>query len=141
MKRSLFALLNSYFSDNLPGWCLWLSDKIMSGETGNKMETSKSDDRCKCRGGKMKDGQCVLPPVTFSSFLMSLNTSALYHLGEINDPVTGKQEKDLLLAKHSIDTLQVLKEKTKGNLNSEEDNLLSNILYDLQMHYVKANAG
>ena len=89
----------------------------------------------------MKDGQCVMPEVTFSAFLMSLNTSALYHLGEIKDPVSGKVEKDLVLAKHSIDTLLVLKEKTKGNLTTEEDSLLSHILYDLQMHYVKANTG
>jgi hypothetical protein len=105
------------------------------------METSRAEDKCKCAGGDMKDGQCVMPEVTFSTFLMSLNTTALYHLGEIKDPVSGKIEKDLLLAKHSIDTLLVLKEKTKGNLNAEEENLLSHFLYDLQMHYVRANTG
>ncbi len=105
------------------------------------METSRAEDKCKCAGGDMKNGQCVMPEVTFSTFIMSLNNTALYHLGKIKSPVSGKAEKDLLLAKHSIDTLSVLKEKTSGNLNAEEDNLLSHILYDLQMHYVKANVG
>ncbi len=105
------------------------------------METSKAEDRCKGDAGEGRSTHGFMPEVNFLTFLMSLNTSALYHLGEIKDPVSGKVEKDLLLAKHSIDTLLVLKEKTKGNLTTEEANFLNNILYDLQMHYVKAAAG
>jgi hypothetical protein len=81
-----------------------------------------------------------MPEVTFSAFVMSLNTSALYLLGEIADPETGALKQDLVLAKHTIDTLHVLKEKTKGNLNEEEENMLGRFLYDLQMRYVKAKS-
>lgn len=88
----------------------------------------------------MVGGKCVLPEVTFSAFVMSLNTSALFHLGEIADPETGTLNQNLILAKHTIDTLHVLKEKTKGNLTDEEENMLTKFLYDLKMRYVKAES-
>ncbi len=101
---------------------------------------SETEKKCKCSGGKMVGGKCVLPGVTFLAFVMSLNTSALFHLGEIADPETGALSQDLMLAKHTIETLEVLKEKTKGNLTDEEDNMLTKFLYDLQMRYVKADS-
>jgi hypothetical protein len=67
---------------------------------------------------------------------MSLNTSALFHLGEISDPATGEKSQDLVLVKHTIDTLRLLEDKTRGNLNGEEQDLLRHILYDLKMRYV-----
>ena len=93
---------------------------------------------CKpCPEGQVrKDGQCVMPEVTFTAFVMSLNTSALFHLGEISDPATGEKNQDLVLVKHTIDTLQLLEEKTKGNLTDDEQDLLKNALYDLKMRYV-----
>lgn len=99
---------------------------------------SASEAECKCAGGEITNGRCVLPKVTFSAFIMSLNTAALYHLGEISDTVSGNQKKDLVLAKHSIDTLNVLKEKTRGNLTAEEQGLLDQMLYELQLRFVKA---
>jgi len=101
---------------------------------------SAAEKKCKCSGGKMVNGKCVMPEVTFSAFIMSLNTSALFLLGELSDPETGVRKQDLVLAKHTIDTLNVLKEKTKGNLTEEEDNMLGNFLYDLHMRYVKAKS-
>jgi len=92
-------------------------------------------------GTILKDGKCVLPEVTFSAFIMSLNTSALYHLGEIADPATGKKERDLTLAKHAIDTLKLLQEKTLGNLTAEEKGLLEDILFDLKLRFVKVKQG
>jgi len=80
-----------------------------------------------------------LPPVTFSTFILSLNTSALVHLGQIPDPVTNEKRVDLVLARHTIDTLDMLREKTKGNLTKEEENLLNSILYELRILYVKAS--
>lgn len=101
---------------------------------------STAEKKCKCSGGKMVNGKCVMPEVTFSAFIMSLNTSALFLLGELSDPETGVRKQDLVLAKHTIDTLNVLKEKTKGNLTEEEENMLGNFLYDLHMRYVKAKS-
>jgi hypothetical protein len=80
-----------------------------------------------------------LPEVNFSSFLLSLSSSVLLHLGEIPDPQSGGKKKDLALAKQSIDILTLLKEKTEGNLTEEEKNLLENLLYDLRMRFVKAS--
>jgi len=93
-----------------------------------------------CPEGQIrKGGKCVLPEVTFTTFIMSLNTSALYHLGEISDPATGKTVKDFMLVKHAIDTLQLLKTKTSGNLSEKEQGLLDNILADLKFRYVKGS--
>ena len=59
------------------------------------------------------------------------------HLGAIPDPNTGKTEKNLPLAKQTIDLLGVLREKTRNNLDSEEENLFDHLLYDLRMAYIK----
>jgi len=98
----------------------------------------EKNEECKpCPEGQVKkDGKCVMPEVTFTAFVMSLNTSALFHLGEISDPTTGEKNLDLILVKHTIDTLQLLEDKTKGNLTDEEQDLLKNALYDLKMRYV-----
>ena len=79
-----------------------------------------------------------LPEITFPTFLLSLSTSALMHLGLIPNPASGAMEKDLALAKQTIDLLSLLKQKTQGNLDPEETQLLDSILYDLRMQYVEA---
>jgi len=80
-----------------------------------------------------------LPEITFPTFLLSLSTSALMHLGLIPSPLSGQAEKDLPLAKQSIDLLNLLRAKTKGNLEPDEAQLLDSILYDLRMKYVEAH--
>lgn len=104
------------------------------------MDKEKLDNECPCGEGKVpdKDGKCVMPEVTFPAFVMSLNTSVLYHLGEIGDPRTGKREPDFELARHGIDTLVMLQTKTKGNLSAEEEEMLKNILYDVKLKFVQA---
>ena len=103
------------------------------------VEEQKEKD-CVCGEGKVpgEDGQCTMPEVTFSAFVMSLNTSVLFHLGELADPETGQKTMNAELARHAIDTLVVLDQKTKGNLTDEEAELLKNILYDVKMRFVKA---
>jgi glutaredoxin len=78
-----------------------------------------------------------LPEINFATFIISLNASALLHLGAMEDPASGKKVKNLPIGKQTIDILGMLEEKTKGNLLKEEENLLKNILYDLRMIYVK----
>ncbi len=80
-----------------------------------------------------------LPEVNFSTLIMSLSSSALFHLGEIPDPQTGQKTKDLPVAKHTIDTIGMLQEKTKGNLNDEEQKFLDSMLADLRLRFVKAS--
>lgn len=87
---------------------------------------------------KEKDpGEEGLPPADFSIFISSLTTTALYHLGDLPNPETGKVEKNLSLARHTIDTLAMLKEKTKGNLTKEEERLIEDSLYMLRMRYLR----
>ena len=81
--------------------------------------------------------QPQFPEINFPTFVVSLNASALLHLGAIEDPTTGQKTKNLPMAKQTIDILSMLEEKTAGNLNDEEKNLLKNILYDLRLMYVK----
>lgn len=92
-----------------------------------------------CPDGRVRDvsGRCVMPEVTFASFILSLNTSALYHMGELPHPETGQRVVDRELAKHTIDTLVLLAHKTKGNLEFDENELLTRILYELKMRFVK----
>jgi hypothetical protein len=78
-----------------------------------------------------------LPEITFSTFIFSLNTSALVHLGDYPEPATGKSEMDLPLAKQTIDLIALLEEKTRGNLSKDEENLVRHILYDLRLRYVQ----
>jgi hypothetical protein len=77
-----------------------------------------------------------LPEINFATFIFSLNSSALMHLGVIEDPGTGKKIKNLPIAKQTIDILGMLKEKTQGNLTEDEAKMLKNMLYDLRMIYV-----
>ncbi len=81
-----------------------------------------------------------LPEVSFPTFILSLNASALMHLGAIEDPETGRPSKNLPMAKQTIDILSMLEEKTRGNLTDEEENMLKNILYDLRIAFVREKA-
>lgn len=80
----------------------------------------------------------ALPEIDFSTFVISLSTQALMHLGEIASPLSGKVETDVPVAKQMIDILGMLREKTRGNLSASEDRLMEDILFDLRMKYVEA---
>jgi hypothetical protein len=86
-------------------------------------------------GAPSREG-AVDAPVSFSTLILGLSTQALMHLGEVEHPVTGTQERDLPAAKHVIDVLGVLAAKTAGNLDSAEQALMESVLYDLRMRYV-----
>ena len=80
-----------------------------------------------------------LPEVNFSTFIVSLSTEILFHLGEIPHPESGERQKNLPLAKHAIDTLVMLQEKTRGNLSEEEKKILESMLYDLRMCFIRVS--
>nr|HID58713.1 DUF1844 domain-containing protein [Desulfobacterales bacterium] len=110
------------------------------GESAKKV--SGEDKREDAKVGReersgIPESENQLPEVNFATFVLSLSSSALMHFGEIPDQTTGKKAKNLALAKHTIDLLGMLEEKTKGNLTEDEDKLLKNILYDLRMRYVR----
>jgi hypothetical protein len=74
--------------------------------------------------------------INFSAFIIGLSTQALVHLGEMPDPMTNQQKRDLTGASQLIDILGMLQEKSRGNLTAEEERLLESILFDLRMRYV-----
>jgi hypothetical protein len=78
-----------------------------------------------------------LPPVTFEDFIFNLYNIALINLG-YRDPDSGKIIRNLQMAKHTIDTIGMLEEKTKGNLTPTEGNLVENLLYEMRMNYLRA---
>ncbi|MCB9477204.1 MAG: DUF1844 domain-containing protein [Deltaproteobacteria bacterium] len=86
---------------------------------------------------EQKGGGPRLPEPSFASLVFSLASAAMMHLGEIADP-DGKRAADLPMAKHTIDLLGMLSEKTKGNLDNEEAEFLSVTLRDLRLRYVQA---
>ncbi|MBT3514880.1 MAG: DUF1844 domain-containing protein [Nitrospina sp.] len=74
--------------------------------------------------------------IDFSTFIMSLTSSAFYHLGDMPDPSTGKKEVNLPAVQQTIDMLIMLREKTKGNLKEDEEKLVEQLIYELQVKYV-----
>ncbi len=78
--------------------------------------------------------------IDFSSFILSLYSSGLVQLGKVEDPITGKKNINFDLAKHTIEMIAMLEEKTKGNLTEEENNLLSALLSEIRLAYVEAKA-
>jgi len=76
------------------------------------------------------------PQVTFSTFVMSLASSALVALGEVPEPETGQTSVNATLARHTIDILAMLKEKTAPCLDADEQRLLDGLLYELRMQFV-----
>jgi uncharacterized protein YjaG (DUF416 family) len=83
-----------------------------------------------------KEDKFIPPEPDFSFFATTLALQATIALGKVPNPGTKQVEEDLPQAKFLIDTLGMLKEKTKGNLTKEEEGLLENILYELRMQYV-----
>ncbi|MGB6010123.1 MAG: DUF1844 domain-containing protein [Desulfobacterales bacterium] len=100
-------------------------------------EDAKTEEPDKAAAPDKDTEDFQLPEVNFATFIFSLNSSALMHLGVIEEPGTGKNVKNLPIAKQTIDILGMLKEKTQGNLTEDEANMLKHILYDLRMIYVK----
>ena len=93
------------------------------------------DKKCGCGSEYAKD--MPIPEVNFSSFIMSMSSSAMVHLGEVSDPSTGKIEFSPVLAKQSIDVLAVIEDKIKNGMTQDEERLLCELLYNLRMKYVQ----
>ena len=74
---------------------------------------------------------------TFKIFISSLSMQAMIAMGKLQNPVTNKTEKNMGQAKYLIDTLGILKEKTKGNLDKDEESILEDSLFNLRMAYVE----
>lgn len=106
---------------------------------GRAEETTQTDESAADNtGSKEREAGEDLPEISFSTFVMGLSTQALMHLGEIPNPLSGKIENALPVAKQMIDLIAILREKTRGNLDKGEEKLVEDVLYDLRMRYVEA---
>lgn len=76
------------------------------------------------------------PPIDFTSYVLSYYTQGIVFLGKVPNPYTNKKEEDVEAARHIIDLLSMLEQKTKGNLTNEEKQLLENVLYELRMEFM-----
>jgi len=101
-----------------------------------KAEKEKLAEETKT-GKAAPQGPRELPPASFETLVSSIGTQAMFVLGMVPDPRDGKRFVDLDLAKHHIDSLAVLDEKTKGNLEDAETKLLDQTLHELRMQYVR----
>ena len=118
-----------------------IRDRRIHSAEGTDQEDSQKGSR-EASKEKVSPEQKTAPeegsfPVNFSSFILSLATSALIHLGEEANPATGEKSLQLPMARQVIDLISLLEEKTKGNLTEDESSLVSQLLFTLRMKYVE----
>lgn len=113
----------------------WKSQVQAERESLKNQEVENADEE----GGGQKPQQpeaMPLPEASFSVLVTTLGTQTLVALGQTADPNEEKVPVNLDFAKHCIDTLDILEQKTKGNLTDEEAGLLSRFLHELRMLFV-----
>lgn len=93
-----------------------------------KMAADYADLSCGCS---------ELPQLDFNTFVLSMSSSALVHLGEVPEPESGEFMLNMLGAKQTIDILCMLERKTQGNLSTQEERLLKDMLFELRMKYIQ----
>lgn len=127
-----------------------IKDKRLFDETGEvrqesqDVRTTEKPDASATKAASPPQGEErragegeYFPEVNFANFILSLSTTVMYHFGDFPDPVTNEPVKNLQAAKHTIDTIGMLKNKTEGNLDENEKNLMDGLLFELRMRYVK----
>jgi hypothetical protein len=114
------------------------ANPVSAGETTPAGEEAAASAETTAAGDDRAAKGRRLPPVDFTTFVLSIGSSALINLGEAADPAGGASHKDLPMAKHTIDILSMLEDKTRGNLSGHEAQLLENLLFDLRLRYVSA---
>ena len=111
------------------------------GQDHNPVSASapETDDMVPGPPGMADDAN--LPPLNFGTFVLSLGTQVLVALGLVPNPMTQEKEFDIIGARQSIDILEILEEKTRGNLTKDEEQLITDLLYDLRLRFVEVSKG
>ncbi len=113
--------------------------KLAEKEKAAKQQAAASGPSDTAAPTQRTPGQ--IPPADFTTLVSSIATQALFSMGAMPDPQTGQRYTNLDIARHHIDSLSVVEEKTKGNLTDEETKMLASTLYELRQSYVQiANA-
>ena len=112
----------------------------MSNESKSKLFRAGPDGKTTVEADPASDPQSQdnpLDPMSFSTHILSLNMTALMHLGAVAG--VSEADRDVAAARHIVDTLSMLAEKTQGNLNDEESKLLTALLYELKLKIVQSS--
>jgi len=112
------------------------SEGDAGSEEKNEVPKASEPSREKQQAKSPEGESAPLPGIDFSTFIFSLSSSAMLHLGLMENPYTKTIDKNLPLAKQTIDIISMLKDKTKGNLSDEEENLITHLLTELRFKYV-----
>jgi hypothetical protein len=105
-------------------------------EKDKNIDETWKDTVAKEKESLKQDGKFVPPEPDFNFFITTLALQASIALGYVDNPVTNQKQEDISQAKFLIDTIGMLKEKTKGNLSKEETDLIENALYELRVQYI-----
>jgi hypothetical protein len=106
------------------------------GPDGQPLAPTSQAPKDAAAGANEPSAQGAEPQLDFFNYIASLGFQTMIFLGEMPNPITNQVEKNLKQAKFLIDTLVILRDKTKGNLSKEEDDLLNGSIYELQLRYV-----
>lgn len=112
-----------------------------SGATSNTAASPTAQDKKDRTEPQPETQHQHFSEMNFTTFMLSLATSAQVHMGLIPNPETGEAVQDLPYAKQTIDILGILEDKTKGNLTDDESRLLAEVLFQLRMIYVDMTKG
>lgn len=116
-------------------------EEAVQGESPGETDRMEKPADTPSTPDEAENPESALPEMNFASFIFSLSTTAMYHFGDFQDPVTKEATRNLPAAKQTIDILSILKTKTEGNLDAQERHMLDTILYELRMRYVKEMTG
>ncbi len=97
----------------------------------------KKKEKEKPKEKEQAEPKIIIPPLDFSSLVLPFFTQALVSLGQVEDPESGKPEKNLELVKRLIDLLDLMKDRTNGNLKKEEEQFLDSCLHQLKLSYME----
>jgi hypothetical protein len=106
-------------------------------EEQNQTNPDNAQEAADAYKAKKEQKESPLPKVDLSTFVLSLSSSVMVHLGEVPEPETGQITQNLDMARHTIDILAMLENKTQGNLTQDEERLFRDILFELRMKYVQ----
>jgi len=112
------------------------TDKRQTFRNNDELDPQKKTEERTCE--EIAEEEAFTTVLNFSMFILSLTTSALVCLGELPDPITKEKVINLPLAQQTISIIEILKEKTTGNLSEDEENLIGTVLYDLRMKYIQS---
>jgi hypothetical protein len=113
-----------------------VTDKRVNTSDNDLLGSSRNAEERTCE--EIAEEEAFTTVLNFSTFILSLTTSALVCLGELPDPISKEKAINLPLAQQTISIIEILKAKTTGNLTEDEENLIGTVLYDLRMKYVQS---